>query len=52
MILVSQPTKITKIFKFVGLTRVEIPEAREFGDIVAVTGFTEPIAIGTTLCAS
>ena len=46
---VSRPIKITKIFKFIGLERVEVPEA-SFGDIVAVTGFTEPIAIGTTLC--
>jgi len=46
---VSQPTKITKIFKFVGLTKVETPKA-EFGDIIAVTGFAAPPTIGTTLC--
>lgn len=46
---VSKPMKITKIYKFNGLNRVEAPEA-VFGDIVAVTGFTEPAEIGTTLC--
>jgi GTP-binding protein len=46
---VSKPIKITKIFKFTGLDRVEAQEA-SFGDIVAVTGFTEPASIGTTLC--
>ncbi|MFA6066618.1 MAG: translational GTPase TypA [Candidatus Babeliaceae bacterium] len=47
--LVSKPIKITKIYKFVGLSKVEAQEA-QFGDIVAVTGFNEPVAIGTTLC--
>jgi GTP-binding protein len=47
---VSQPTKITKVFKFVGLNKVESPNA-EFGDIVAVTGFNSPPPIGTTICA-
>ena len=46
---VSKPTKITKIYTFVGLNRVETEEA-SFGDIVAVTGFTAPPEIGTTLC--
>lgn len=46
----SQPTKITKVFKFVGLNKVEAASA-EFGDIVAVTGFPTPPAIGTTICA-
>jgi len=46
---VSKPMKITKIYKFNGLNRVEAQEAA-FGDIVAVTGFTEPAEIGTTLC--
>ena len=46
---VSKPIKLTKIYKFIGLARVEATEA-EFGDIVAVTGFNEPVAIGTTLC--
>ena len=43
----SKPIKITKIYKFLGLQRVETRKA-EFGDIVAVTGFNEPVTIGTT----
>lgn len=46
---VSSPVKITKIYKFLGLNRVETDEAG-VGDIVAMTGFPEPIAIGTTIC--
>jgi len=46
---VGKPSKITKIYKFVGLNRVEVQEAH-YGDIVAVTGFDEPVSIGTTLC--
>ena len=46
---VGKPTKITKIFRFVGLNRVETTEA-SFGDIVAITGFNEPVTIGTTIC--
>ncbi len=46
---VSRPTKITKIYNFLGLQRTETQSA-EFGDIIAVTGFTDPVAIGTTLC--
>jgi GTP-binding protein len=47
---VSKPTKITKIYKFLGLQKVEVEKA-SFGDIVALTGFDQPVAIGTTLCA-
>lgn len=46
---VSKPTRITKIFRFVGLQRVET-ETAEFGDIVALAGFSEPLEIGTTIC--
>jgi len=46
---VSRPMKVTKIFKFVGLNRVESDSA-SFGDIIAMTGFSEPIHIGTTVC--
>ena len=48
---VSRPTKITKIYNFLGLQRTETQTA-EFGDIIAVTGFneSEPATIGTTLC--
>jgi len=45
----SAPTKVTKIFKFIGLNRVEA-ESAESGDIVAVTGFDDFPTIGTTLC--
>ena len=46
---VSQPFKITKLFTFYGLERREAQTA-SYGDIVAVTGFTAPVDIGTTLC--
>jgi GTP-binding protein len=46
---VSRPMRITRIYKFYGLERIDCPEAC-FGDIVAVTGFTEQISIGTTVC--
>ncbi len=46
---VSAPTKVTKIFKFIGLNRVEA-ESASSGDIIAVTGFNDFPAIGTTLC--
>ncbi|KKP35902.1 MAG: GTP-binding protein TypA/BipA [candidate division TM6 bacterium GW2011_GWF2_32_72] len=47
--LVGQPSKVTKIYKFVGLNKIEIEKA-EYGDIVAITGFPKPIKINTTLC--
>ncbi len=46
---VSKPMKITKIYKFKGLERIEAQSAL-FGDIIAITGFSEPVTIGTTLC--
>jgi len=46
---VSQPLRITKMYTFHGLDRVETQQA-ETGDIVAIAGFDEPIAIGSTLC--
>lgn len=46
---VSSPVRITKIYKFLGLNRVETDQAG-VGDIVAMTGFPEPVAIGTTIC--
>lgn len=46
---VSPVTKITKLFTFVGLQKVETDKAG-FGDIVAVTGFTKQPELGMTLC--
>ncbi|BDC35288.1 GTP-binding protein TypA/BipA [Candidatus Dependentiae bacterium Noda2021] len=46
---VSAPVKITKIFKFLGLSKVEAEEA-SVGDIISITGFDKPIEIGTTIC--
>jgi GTP-binding protein len=46
---VSAPLKLTKIYQFEGLKRVESPDAA-FGDIVAVTGFEDEVTIGSTLC--
>ncbi|OQA35945.1 MAG: GTP-binding protein TypA/BipA [Candidatus Dependentiae bacterium ADurb.Bin331] len=46
---VSKPTKITKIYTFHGLQKKETKSA-SYGEIVAVTGFTDPVTIGTTLC--
>lgn len=47
---VGKPLKVTKLMKFHGLERVEVAQAG-FGDIVCVTGFTDPVTIGTTLCS-
>ncbi len=46
---VSRPTKITKMYVFEGLEKKEV-ESAGYGDIVAVTGFNEPVIIGTTIC--
>lgn len=46
---ISSPTKITKIFGFEGLKRIEQNEAI-CGDIVAITGFDEESPIGSTIC--
>ncbi len=46
---VSQPIKVTRIFKFDGVNRVETSSAM-FGDIVAVSGFEDDLTIGTTIC--
>lgn len=46
---VSRPMKLTKIYKFKGLERIESNDA-QFGDIVAIAGFDEPVEIGTTVC--
>jgi GTP-binding protein len=41
--------KVTKIYGFEGLTKVEQPTAM-YGDIVAIAGFTQDVTIGTTIC--
>lgn len=46
---VGKPTKITKIFTFLGLAKKEV-ETASFGDIIAVSGFTETPTLCTTLC--
>ncbi len=47
---VSSPTKITKMFAFEMLQKVEIQEA-QFGDIVSIAGLPDDVTIGTTVCA-
>lgn len=47
---VSKPLKVTKLMKFVGLERVETQKA-SFGDIICVTGFNDPVTIGSTICS-
>jgi len=45
----SSPIKITKMFTFLGLSRHETLEA-SFGDIIAITGFSDAPSIGSTIC--
>jgi len=46
---IGKSMKVTKLYKFQGLDKIEAQKA-EFGDIVAMTGFTEPVKINTTIC--
>jgi GTP-binding protein len=46
---VGSPVKIIKLYQFEGIKRIEVPSA-DFGDIIAIAGVDEDIAIGTTLC--
>lgn len=46
---VGAPTKIIKLYQFEGTKRIEV-ESADCGDIVAIAGVSEDIAIGTTLC--
>jgi len=46
---VGSPLKVTKLYQFEGLDRVESQEA-QFGDIIAVTGFDDDLKIGSTVC--
>ena len=45
---VSMPTRLTGLYEFDGLKRVNCERAK-VGDIVAVSGF-EDLAIGDTIC--
>lgn len=42
--------KVTKIYRFDGLTKVEIEQA-QFGDIICVAGLGEQLSIGSTVCS-
>ncbi len=46
---VSKPLKITKLYQYHGVQRIEADEAK-FGDIVAFAGVGDEITIGTTIC--
>ncbi|HEV2601166.1 MAG TPA: translational GTPase TypA [Candidatus Babeliales bacterium] len=46
---VGRPLKITKIFTFKGLEKVET-ETANYGDIISIAGFSDPVTIGTTIC--
>ena len=46
---ISKPTKVTKLYTFFGLGKVETTKVST-GDIVAITGFSEPVFIGSTIC--
>ena len=45
----SRPVRITKLYQFNGLDRVEA-ESAKFGDIIAIAGLDDEITIGTTIC--
>lgn len=47
---VSQPTRITKIWQFLGVEKVEVAQAN-YGDIVCLAGFTQQPELGATICA-
>lgn len=46
---ISPQTRVTKIFEYIGLSKVPVEEA-QFGDIIAMSGFEEPVSIGSTIC--
>lgn len=46
---ISKPQRVTKIFGFEGLKKIEQPSA-ECGDIIALTGFSQEPMIGSTVC--
>jgi len=46
---VSQPMRVTKIWQFLGVSKVEV-ESASYGDIVSFTGFTQQPELGATIC--
>ncbi len=42
--------KVTKIYRYDGLTKVEIDQA-QFGDIICVAGLGDQLSIGSTVCS-
>jgi GTP-binding protein len=48
---VSAPTKVTKMFVFSGVEKIEVQEAK-YGDIVIVAGFDQQPELGATICAA
>ena len=46
---ISQTMKITKIFGFEGLSKIEL-ESASCGEIVSIAGFTKEPSIGATVC--
>src|SRR3990167_2289953 len=46
---VSSPTRITKMWQFLGIEKIEVQES-SYGDIVCVAGFTTQPELGVTLC--
>ncbi len=47
---VTAPNRVTKMFTFVGVERIEVSEAHA-GDIVIVAGFDKQPELGATICA-
>ncbi len=46
---VSSPTRITKMWRFLGVETIETQEA-SYGDIVTVAGFNQQPQLGATIC--
>lgn len=46
---VGAPAKITKLYQFEGIKRIDVQSAT-LGDIIAIAGIEDDITIGTTLC--
>lgn len=46
---VSNPTRVTKLFKYLGVNKIEVNEA-SYGDIVIVAGFDQQPELGATIC--